>query len=532
MEPTIPISQKSETAVVVSPAATSANKIWLLLPLILLFGVWLRFADLGQASLSHDEAWRANWTHHGTVGQARRFPLLQWVMLRTVQSTFGRSEFVLRAPNALAGALAILVVCAFAVQYDRPQAGLIAAALMACHPVLIHHARNNKVFGLEVLLCPLLLWFGYEAYARMSRASVWRFALTGVVGLGLTFSSAFVIAGWSPILIWQWARGRQELNGLSRHVVAAGFLLTVCGVAWVVWLIGCPFRGMMTEYFATQEVSWPASYHPIELAKWMAVSGAGIAKFVLAVNAEWPPISWCVATAQVVAVTAALGLLWKRHRPLCVVFALVLLFMFAAGAAKFWPVGRIRTMTFLVPFVMIIVAMGLGEIIQRWRWSPPTIVIMLLAVATPGWQAVSGAMTRPESREHVRPVFEYIQKHAEPSDAIFAYYGASDAVEYYGNIAAAVRDYSTPESTFTGTMNWFRLKLPIFVQPHSDRGDLQKFMIRFDDWITQHRRVWLIFAHPWQTEVDQWAAEIKKTYKQIDLVTTRDCSAHLINILD
>ncbi len=512
--------------------ATRATRVWLLLPLILLLAVWLRFADLGTASLSHDEAWRANWTHHGSVGQARRFPPLQWVLLRTVQSTVGRGEFALRLPNAVAGVLAVVVVCSFVVQHGGPSVALIAAALVTCHPVLIHHARNDKVFGLEVLICPLLLWLGYEAYARMSRPSIWRFALIGVLGLGLTFSSAFIIAGWSPLLLWQWIRKRRQPDDLSRHVVAAGLLLTLSGIAWVVWLIGCPFREMMTDYFATQEVSWPTSYHAVDLMKWMAVSSVGIAKFVLAVDAEWPPISWCIATTQVIAITAAMGLLWKRHKPFCVVILIVLLQVFVAGATRYWPVGRIRTMTFLVPIAMMVVALGSGEIVRRWRWSPPTIAILLLAVVTPGLQAVSGAFGRPEPREHIRPVFEYVQARAESNDAIFAYYGASDAVEYYGNLTTAVRDHDAPGLPFTGRMNWSGLKLPVFVQPNTDRGDLQAFMIRFDDWIVQHRRVWIVFAHSWQTEVDQWVDELKKTYEQIDLATTHDCSAHLFVLRD
>ncbi len=448
-------------------------------------------------------------------------------MLSGVQAVFGRSEVALRAPNAVFGVLAVLVTVAFVARYDRPRVAIMTALLIACHPVLIHHARNNKVFGLEVLFCPLLFWCGYEAYLRMTAASVWRLVIAGVVGLGMTFSASFILAGWSPVLLWKWLLDGERRRSLTPHVVAGGALLTACAIGWVVWLLGCTFRGAMEDYFATQEVCWPTSYSLAGLAKWVVLSSAEIGKFVLAVNAEWPPITWCIATAQFVLIMAAVGLLWRRHKPVCVAFVLAMLFVFIAGAAKLWPIGRVRTMTFLVPMVMMVAAVGAGELLRRMRWSTGSMAILLFAVGVPTLQAIGWGANRPQAWEHFRPVFQYVDANAKTNDALFVYYGAADAIEFYGEHTTRVKHYDAIDKPYVSTLVVGGHELPMYVEPASDRKNFDAFIKQFDAWLAEHDRTWIVFAHPHYDEVDVWLAALLERYPRIDTFETHDCSAHL-----
>jgi hypothetical protein len=81
----------------------------------------------------------------------------------------------------------------------------------------------------------------------------------------------------------------------------------------------------------------------------------------------------------------------------------------------------------------------------------------------------------PFYREELRPVVRYLADHHEQGDAVYVYYGASPAFEYY-----AAR-FGIPRSEY-------RLG-------RCERGDWRRYLDEIDA-LRGQRRVWFVISHP------------------------------------
>ena len=478
---------------------------------VVIFAAVVRLSSLGYDSLAHDEAFRANWWHHGDIGQARRFPPLQYALGWAVQHIVGRSEFVLRLPYALAGIACVVVLYRFARKHLDPWAAVLIAALAAGHPVLVQCSQRAKVFSLEALMAAVLMWAGLEAYRKPSGRRLLLFLGAGLLGLGLTFTSSLVIASWIPLLAWASLRGKETNRRQVGMFLCVAGILVAAGTAWYVWLAGCADREVYARYYDTTEVGWPTSTAagtPVgitDLVKWIPAATFGAFRYVLGITHCWPPLNWCIATVEVLALAASLGVLWKRCRPLCVATLLLGAGTILAGALHLWPFGNLRHTTFLIPIVITAIGCGLWELTRRLGRSPPAALLLILCILVPAARATKRTIVSPAVSEHTRPVFEYVSAHHRPGDAMFAYYFVRHALEFY----------------------WSDTEMPVLLQPGNDRGNMPAFTERFDEWIKQHRRVWFVFTHNWRNEREEWIGHLKETYTLIDEFRTADASAHL-----
>ena len=162
-------------------------------------------------------------------------------------------------------------------------------------------------------------------------------------------------------------------------------------------------------------------------------------------------------------------------------------------------------MTFLVPIAVIAIGCGLWELTKRLGRSLPTAVFIIVVVLIPAARAAKRTIVQPVVSEHIRPVFDYVAAHKQPSDAMFAYYFVRHSLEYY----------------------WHDKEMPVLLQPGDDRQNFAAFTQRFDDWIADHDRVWFVFTHNWKNEREEWIGHLKRTYTLLDKFHTFDASAHL-----
>lgn len=482
----------------------------------------LRLVNLDYASFTHTEAWRANWTHLGTIDQARRFPPMQFVLGNVIQRTLGRDEFWLRMPYALAGVACVLAVYGVARRALGGEAALLAGALAAAHPVLVYYSRRQLEYSMEACASAILLWMGYEAFLEPTRRRLLMFGGCGLLALGFTFTGALWMAAWAPCLMWaMWSANRQAHQGSpppegglgKKHAFASSKLLfavlgawLVVGGAWVYWFLGFPGRGELSRYYDEVEVVWPVAYTVQGLAEWGAGALYGTMHFVLGMSDIWQPLNWFLGTLYLLCIFAAHGLFSHRSRILVVVLGLVGLEVLVAGALRLWPFGDIRHSTFLIPPAMIVVGGGLEVLRRKLGRSVVAAVLIGACVLLPMVRAARATIVSPPSEEHSRPVFEYVAEHGRPGDGVFLYYFARDAFEFY-------RD---------------RISLPVFVEPSTHRGQVDAFGADFAVWMAQHRRVWFVFAHNWKNERNEWLGYLAQHYSIVDSLELRDASVHLV----
>ena len=500
-------------------ASAARLRTWSHVALILLATVAavLRLIHLGEPSLTHAEAWRANWSYTADSDQIRRLPPLQFVMLWTLQHLFAAGEFGLRMPSACAGILCVCLLFRFAQREWGLIAALIAGLFAAVHPVLLEQSRVLKVFSIEALFTVILLTTGLRACRDGTRRAYLIFLASALLGLGFTFSASFLAAAWIPLLARsQWRKspapasppsmGTQHSRSTRGTLVVVAAALAAAAIACYIWFSGAACRGEVADYyFGTVEPVWPPSYAAQPLVAWLLSSTVGAVKYTLGAAHLPLPHRWIFTTVCALAVAAAIPNLWRHHRPLLLAIAGMLLIAMLAGTLRLYPFGEIRTMTHAVPAVVLIVGFGLAVLVQSLKRSPATALLLAFCVGIPTAYAVPAALRTPPPNEHIRPVFDYVDTHRADNNALFIYYPVDEAYAYYR------RGDQTPA----------------LVQPRTDRGDTAAFAQRFDDWIATHRRVWFIFAHPWSDERELWLEHLQVHYELADHFAIGDASAHL-----
>ncbi len=498
------------------------------LALVLALSAWFRLSNLGYASLTHDEAWRANICYGvDPVLTPRRLPPLQFAMGRLIQNLCGRTELWVRLPYALAGVGCVIFAYLFARRHFDRGSALLAAAVVGSNPELVAFSRKAKVFSLEALMAVLVLWAGFEAYRRRSSGALLVFMVAGTLAVGFTFSASLMVAAWMPLLAYavlgapflaQQGVGDSAIphpcyrrDGTRPHgrplrtflVVTA--VLALVGGAWYFWLSGSPIGNVAREHPAFND-AWPASFAPAAFGSWLLAKADGVLRFTLGTSGVWEPLRWYVGVAGFLAIAASSGVLWRRQRVLCAFFAILAAGVVSAAALRLWPIGELRTMTFLIPLFGIAIGCGLYQFVRHLGRSPATVVILVFCVLVPTVRATKATLFPPPLEQHTRPVFAYTAAHLQPGDALFIHYEMKDAYRFY----------------------WRDTDHPTLLQPHDCRDDVGAFAARFDPWIAEHPRVWFVFMLRRPAEIEAWRDHLEQHYRVCDEYRFNDAAVYLV----
>jgi hypothetical protein len=152
--------------------------------------------------------------------------LYEWLWTKVI----GTSEFALRLPFALLGIALVPVVYAAARALAGRRAGLIAAALAACNPMLIWHAHDARSYTLLALFLAGTVW-------ALATARPWWWAGLAVGAMATHHFAIFIVA---PEAVWLVStRGRGALRYVVPPAVAlvplAALALSQTGArqAWI-----------------------------------------------------------------------------------------------------------------------------------------------------------------------------------------------------------------------------------------------------------------------------------------------------------
>ena len=191
----------------------------------------IRFYRLGHQGFWYDEGISAHLVSYplgqmfGLIPQSESTPPLYYCIAWVWVRVFGDTEAGLRSLSAVAGVATVPFVYGAAKRLVSVRAGLIAAALAACNPLLVWYSQEARAYALLVLLCAVsLLAFSYLLeHPTRGSAAVWAVAS----GLALA-TEYYAILAVVPEALWLLYRHRR-----SRSVqVAIGFV-AVCGLALI-----------------------------------------------------------------------------------------------------------------------------------------------------------------------------------------------------------------------------------------------------------------------------------------------------------
>jgi len=208
----------------------------------------LRFTRLGHQGFWYDEANTALLVQFapgkmlGLIAQRESTPPLYYCLAWIWARVFGHGEAGLRSLSALAGVATVPVLYAAATKLISPRAGLLAAALAACDPLLIWYSQEARSYSLLVCLTAVaLLAFAHARAAPRPRALL-AWAIACALALATHYYALLVVV---PQALWLLATNRHK-----RSVRVAIVAVAACGLALI---------PLAVSQDATGRASWIAS---------------------------------------------------------------------------------------------------------------------------------------------------------------------------------------------------------------------------------------------------------------------------------
>jgi 4-amino-4-deoxy-L-arabinose transferase-like glycosyltransferase len=247
-----------------APGRAALNKFALdrdavVLALLIVLAAFLRFWRLRHQGFWFDEANTSQEVHY-TPGQMLSLlkhyestpPLyygVAWVWARI----FGFGEAGLRSLSALCGVLVVPVSYAVAAKLFTRRAGLIAAALTACNPLLIWYSQEARAYELVVLLTGIsLLAFAYAMDDPTPRAvAAWSVACA--LAIATEYYAVVVIVPEALWLLYRHRRSRALIVGIAALVVwclpLLWFAISQHGTGHAKWIAPIPLGHRVGEIF-------------------------------------------------------------------------------------------------------------------------------------------------------------------------------------------------------------------------------------------------------------------------------------------
>lgn len=176
---------------------------------------------------------------------------------------FGTSEWVLRFPSALFGALSVVMLFLLGRQLFNPFVGLVSAILLAFSPEQIYFSQQARMYSLLVLLVVASTYIIVLTASRPTNKWLYgAYALISIAGLYTHYEYVFCLAAQTAYL-WLASPNRRQTRFswlLTQLIIAAAFLPWVLiGIAQkktspeiIAWVNGSLAANLVLTEFVTK----------------------------------------------------------------------------------------------------------------------------------------------------------------------------------------------------------------------------------------------------------------------------------------
>ena len=339
------------------------------------------------------------------------------VVEKILSSLLGPSEFALRLFPLTCGLLTLLLAAVVARLYLSRTAVPFAVALVALNPALIYYSSEVKQYSSDALVTLVLLW----AFVRLAPSDVGGgqiAALAGVGCLAVWFShpAVFLLAGAGIVFM---VSARSDKG----RIVRLAMVLTAWGASLVVLYV-VSLRHLASDHALLDFWEQYFPPHPTGAHTLLWLFDAFSASF-------HDPAGLAVLPGMALLVIGWAGL-FRRNRTLgWTIFGSYVALLLAAFAHRY-PLGS-RLLIFAVPIVLLLVAEGVTAVCDRLPHRKLAVVVVSCAVLfLPALNAIRGVSGI--RRDDIRPVIEYVNAHAGPSDDWYVYFQAQPQMRYYSDV--------------------------------------------------------------------------------------------------
>ena len=236
-----PIAGQRPSAVTVKQAWPLLRTAWLWVAALTVLAAAIRFYRLGHQGFWFDEANTALLVHFspgrmlGLLPHYESTPPLYYCIAWVWARVFGHGETGLRSLSAVAGVLTVPVLYAAASKLISVRAGVIAAALAACNPLLIWYSQEARSYQLLVLLSGVSL----VAFAYLLERPTGRLGAAWVIACALALATHY----YASLVVVPEALWLLYVHRRSRPVRLAVGVVVLCGLALIPLAIGQALNG-------------------------------------------------------------------------------------------------------------------------------------------------------------------------------------------------------------------------------------------------------------------------------------------------
>jgi mannosyltransferase len=389
------------------------NRNYQILAGIVILGLFLRLFDLSRKPLWLDEASTNYLTTQPDVlavisaATNDHHAPLHFITVWLIKSV-GSSEFLLRLPSAIAGALTVLVIFFIAKELYSNEAGLIAAALLAVSPYHLQYSQEARMYGMVVLFVSLALFFFLRSLRTGNLYDWLLFGCACALSFSTHFYAAFailaVIIGYGIIRLSEFSI-RKDTGGtiLQSVSVPHDFRHFLAGVVLAAVLV-LPVLGSFINqsgYFVSQtNVKLSAFEIPYRTFFYFSDYSDGIAV-----------LFFCL-------MLVGIFMLWRQKRTTAVALAGIMVIPMISGMylASVIPFD-VRYHLYLISIFLALVSIPLAWLSLRIHAGYGTlsiITLILLLSALP----LSAYYTEPFVGQDWRAASVTLKEHAKPGDAV------------------------------------------------------------------------------------------------------------------
>ena len=523
------------------------NRLELHLSLIaVLLGLALRsWQYLADTSLSIDEIALArniqdlSWSAllFSPLDYAQTAPTGFLTLVKLAVTVLGPSDMVFRLVPYLCSLVGMLVFFRLTARLPG-YSGLAALILFALSPGLIKTSLLVKPYGSDILVTLWLIWLtmnlldkaakesprpkqedtgrslnaapsaaGYVGLLRKDK-NVWpALAVAGLVSVWFSYPAVFTLGAIGLTLLAFFFLGQiRQLSPRPLILILSSWLISALAA---LFFAKSNLEPQTLAYF---KAHWALGFAPLNdgmLASllWLVKRMEGIYAMVVNGGTGGPiPVFYLLAGA------AGALIAWKRIPHLALLLYLQILLALAAAAAGFYPLLE-RVTLFLLPSFVILAALSLDFLSRllpkRTIWLPVLASVIFIIPAVYSY-AKNPVVYKSEEME---PLLAYVQEHREVGDKFYIYYGAAQAVMFYGHR--------------------FGLEPACYLVGGCHRGSIRNYLKELECYRGQSR-VWILFSHliPRFKEKPAILSYLSTIGTQKQAISFPGCSAHLFDLSD
>jgi mannosyltransferase len=478
------------------PRVGERTRVLTVLSVLVAAGAAIRFAGLGTQSFWYDEAFSAELARAPALDLATGLvrdlgnPPLHPILLGFWSHLFGTSDVALRAPSAIAGALAIPVLWLVAKRLVPAGAALLATFLFAISPLHVALAQEARAFALVTLLGLLSVHALLRAIDRPRSTARWLlYALFTFGALYAHYYALFLVLS-HLLLLWSLRAARGRV--VSAWIGALGFA-AVLYASWIPAFIAQASHpgnlGRSADTWTMHVLATPLAFVAGTTLVWKGMDFTAVGLALAA------PGVLAALVAGVVAIRQA----FHGRAPTRRAFAWLLppLLVPVVISLAVMPLYAVRYVALAAPAFYVVVALGLVGL-RRWA--------RLLAI---GGLVVTAAAAI--ARTHVVPVkhdwrraVAFVEARVTPDDLLVfeADFSETAYLRYGDGPQPRIRAYPPPEGTTEAT---------IWGAPR--RGSPPRDMTAA---FTAAERVWVIISDPPKGAEERWARRLEGWKREAD----------------